>query len=56
MTYIIKCITGVHSKGDLAIRGGQEIEVSKEIYDYFNTNYGPSGNFDFISKESAKKV
>lgn len=56
MTYIIKCIAGIHSKGDFMIKGGQELEVSKEIYDYFNNNYGPSGNFNFKTTGTIKKV
>lgn len=56
MTYKIKCLQGVHSKGDFSITKGQELEVSKEIYDYFNTNFGTSGKFNFATVEGTKKV
>lgn len=56
MTYTIKCIAGIHSIEGFEIKGGQEKNVSKEIYDYFNNRFGPSGNFNFISKESVKKA
>ena len=56
MTYIIKCISGIHSRADFLIKGGQELEVSKEIYDYFNNRFGASGNFNFITKGVEKKV
>lgn len=51
MIYIIKCISGIHSSGDFLIKGGQEVEVSKDTYDYFNNTFGTSGNFNFITKE-----
>jgi len=47
MTYIIKCITGTHSRGDFSITAGQTLEVPKDTYDYFNNNFGASGNFNF---------
>ncbi len=56
MVYIIKCISGSHSKDEFQIREGQELEVSKEIYDYFNNNRGGSGHFNFITKGAKKKA
>lgn len=56
MIYTIKCISGIHSKGDFLIKGGQEMEVSKEIYNYFNNTFGTSGRFTFSTKEAPKKV
>ena len=56
MTYTIKCIAGIHSIGDFEIRSGQEKGVSKEIYDYFNNRFATSGNFNFVTKDSVKKV
>lgn len=55
MTYTIKCIAGIHSTEDFSIRGGQELEVSKKIYDYFNNRFGSSGNFIFSALETAPK-
>ena len=55
MTYIIKCLSGIHSRGDFSIRGGQELETTKEIYDYFNNTYGNSGRFNFATKNGTKK-
>jgi len=55
MKYIIKCITGRHSKGDFNIVEGQALEVSKEIYDYFNNTFGASGNFNFEVIDAPKK-
>ena len=49
MTYFIKCLIGTHSKGDFLIKAGQELEASKEIYDFFNNAYGASGKFNFRS-------
>ena len=56
MTYIIKCIAGIHSRNDFSIKAGQEKEVSKEIYDYFNNTFGASGKFNFATKGEAKKA
>ena len=56
MVYIIKCISGIHSRDDFQIKSGQELEVSKEIYDYFNNNRGGSGHFNFITRGTDKKV
>lgn len=56
MVYIIKCVSGNHSKDDFQIKEGQELEVSKEIYDYFNNNRGGSGHFNFITKGAKKKA
>jgi len=58
MTYIIKCITGTHSRGDFSITAGQALEVNKETYDYFNNNFGPTGYFNFETKgtKATKKV
>jgi len=55
MTYIIKCISGIHSKDDFLIKAGQEAEVSKEIYDYYNNTFGSSGKFNFATKAAVKK-
>ena len=56
MTYTIKCIAGIHSRNDFSIKAGQEKEVSKEIYDYFNNTFGSSGKFNFATKGEAKKA
>ena len=56
MLYTIKCLVGIHSKDDFKIKAGQELEVSKEIYDYFNNAYGASGKFNFATKETPKKA
>ena len=56
MTYTIKCISGIHSTADFVIKGGQEKEVSKEIYDYFNNRFGASGSFNFSVKDTPKKA
>ncbi len=56
MVYIIKCVSGNHSKDAFKIKAGQELEVSKEIYDYFNNNRGGSGHFNFITKDAKKKA
>ena len=56
MTYTIKCLTGIHSKDDFTIKGGQELEVTKEIYDYFNNTYGASGRFSFKTTGATKKA
>jgi len=56
MTYFIKCLVGIHSKDDFTIKAGDEKEVSKEIYDYFNQYFGASGNFNFkTSGDNAKR-
>ena len=54
--YKIKCIKGIHSKDEFLIKAGEEKEVSKEIYDYYNNNFGASGNFNFTNIEGPKKV
>ncbi len=55
MKYIIKCLKGIHSKGDFTIRSGDTIEVDKEIYDYFNKHFAASGNFNFIEEGSKQE-
>ena len=51
MKYFIKCIKGTHSRGDFTISGGQEKEVRKEVYDFYNNHYGQSGLFNFRVEE-----
>ena len=56
MTYIVKCLSGIHSKDDFIIKAGQELETSKEIYEYFNSAFGSSGKFTFETKNKPKAV
>ena len=56
MIYIIKCIRGKHSKDDFSIVEGQEREVNKDTYNYYNKHFGSSGNFTFATKEVPKRV
>ncbi len=47
---------GTHSKDEFVIKAGQELEVTEEIYNFFNNAYGASGKFNFAVKGTPKKA
>ena len=56
MTYIIKCLMGSHVRDDFSIKAGESKEVAKEVYNFYNNNYGTSGKFTFETKGTVKKT